>query len=180
MTNILKENYKNKITKNLKDKYNYQNPHQVPKLVKIQLNRGLGLAAQNKNILQKTVDEFRIITGQQPIITKAKKSIAGFKTREGMSLGVTVTLRSEMMYAFLERFINLVLPRIRDFRGLNIEGFDKKGNYNIGLREQLVFPEIDYNQIDQSRGFTISFVTTAKTADESLALLKEFGLPFKE
>jgi large subunit ribosomal protein L5 len=180
MTNILKENYKNKITKNLKDKYNYQNPHQVPKLVKIQINRGLGLAAQNKNILQKTVDEFRIITGQQPIITKAKKSIAGFKTREGMSLGVTVTLRSEMMYAFLERFINLVLPRIRDFRGLNIEGFDKKGNYNIGLREQLVFPEIDYNQIDQSRGFTISFVTTAKTADESLALLKEFGLPFKE
>lgn len=180
MTNILKENYKNKITKNLKDKYNYQNPHQVPKLVKIQLNRGLGLAAQNKNILQKTVDEFRIITGQQPIITTAKKSIAGFKTREGMSLGVTVTLRNEMMYAFLERFINLVLPRIRDFRGLNIEGFDKKGNYNIGLREQLVFPEIDYNQIDQSRGFTISFVTTAKTADESLALLKEFGLPFKE
>ncbi len=180
MTNILKENYKNKITKNLKDKYNYQNPHQVPKLVKIQINRGLGLAAQNKNILQKTIDEFRIITGQQPIITKAKKSIAGFKTREGMSLGVTVTLRSEMMYAFLERFINLVLPRIRDFRGLNIEGFDKKGNYNIGLREQLVFPEIDYNQIDQSRGFTISFVTTAKTADESLALLKEFGLPFKE
>ena len=180
MTNILKENYKNKITKNLKDKYNYQNPHQVPKLVKIQLNRGLGLAAQNKNILQKTIDEFRIITGQQPIITKAKKSIAGFKTREGMSLGVTVTLRNEMMYAFLERFINLVLPRIRDFRGLNIEGFDKKGNYNIGLREQLVFPEIDYNQIDQSRGFTISFVTTAKTADESLALLKEFGLPFKE
>ena len=146
MTNILKENYKNKITKNLKDKYNYQNPHQVPKLVKIQINRGLGLAAQNKNILQKTVDEFRIITGQQPIITKAKKSIAGFKTREGMSLGVTVTLRSEMMYAFLERFINLVLPRIRDFRGLNIEGFDKKGNYNIGLREQLVFPEIDYNK----------------------------------
>jgi large subunit ribosomal protein L5 len=180
MTNILKENYKNKITKNLKDKYNYQNPHQVPKLVKIQINRGLGLAAQNKNILQKTVDEFRIITGQQPIITTAKKSIAGFKTREGMSLGVTVTLRSEMMYAFLERFINLVLPRIRDFRGLNIEGFDKKGNYNIGLREQLVFPEIDYNQIDQSRGFTISFVTTAKTADESLALLREFGLPFKE
>ena len=180
MTNILKENYKNKITKNLKDKYNYQNPHQVPKLVKIQINRGLGLAAQNKNILQKTIDEFRIITGQQPIITKAKKSIAGFKTREGMSLGVTVTLRNEMMYAFLERFINLVLPRIRDFRGLNIEGFDKKGNYNIGLREQLVFPEIDYNQIDQSRGFTISFVTTAKTADESLALLKEFGLPFKE
>jgi large subunit ribosomal protein L5 len=166
MTNILKENYKNKITKNLKAKYNYQNPHQVPKLVKIQINRGLGLAAQNKNVLQKTVDEFRIITGQQPIITKAKKSIAGFKTREGMALGVTVTLRNEMMYAFLERFINLVLPRIRDFRGLKIDGFDKKGNYNIGLREQLVFPEIDYNQIDQSRGFNISFVTTAETTDE--------------
>ena len=180
MTHILKENYKNKITKNLKSKYNYKNPHQIPKLVKIQINRGLGLAAQNKNILQKTVDEFRIITGQQPIITNAKNSIAGFKTREGMALGVTVTLRNEMMFAFLERFINLVLPRIRDFRGLNVDGFDKKGNYNIGLREQLVFPEIEYNQIDQSRGFNISFVTTANTPDESLALLREFGLPFKE
>jgi large subunit ribosomal protein L5 len=180
MTQKLKEIYKSKITSNLTTKYQYKNPHEVPKLVKIQINRGLGLSAQNKNTLQKSIDEFRLITGQQPIVTKARKSIAGFKTREGMALGVTVTLRKEMMYAFLERFINLVLPRIRDFRGLNKEGFDKFGNYNIGLREQLVFPEIDYNMVDQNRGLNISIVTTAKTADESLALLKEFGLPFKE
>lgn len=180
MGHKLKEIYNNKITANLTTSFNYTNPHQVPKLVKIQINRGLGLAAQNKTTLQKSIDEFRIITGQQPIVTKARKSIAGFKTREGMVLGVTVTLREEMMYAFLERFINLVLPRIRDFRGLSTSGFDKDGNYNIGLREQLIFPEIDYNMIDQSRGFNISIVTTAKTNEESLLLLKEFGLPFKK
>jgi len=179
MSHKLKEQYNQTISKNLKNKFDYKNPHQIPQIVKIQINRGLGLAAQNKTILQKSVDEIRAISGQQPIITKAKKSIAGFKTREGMALGLTVTLRKDMMYAFLDRFINLVLPRIRDFRGLNPDSFDKFGNYNIGLREQLVFPEIDYNMIDQSRGYNISIVTTADTAEESLALLKEFGLPFK-
>lgn len=180
MNHRLKEYYNTVVTNKLKQEFEYKNTHQIPKLVKVQINRGLGLAAQNKTILQKSVDEFRIITGQQPIITKAKKSIAGFKTREGMSIGLTVTLRKDMMYSFLDRFINLVLPRIRDFRGLNPEGFDKFGNYNIGLREQLVFPEIDYNQIDQLRGLNISIVTTATTAQESFALLKEFGLPFKK
>lgn len=179
MSHKLKEQYNQTISTNLKNKFDYKNPHQIPQVVKIQINRGLGLAAQNKTILQKSVDEIRAISGQQPIITKAKKSIAGFKTREGMALGLTVTLRKDMMFAFLDRFINLVLPRIRDFRGLNPDSFDKFGNYNIGLREQLVFPEIDYNMIDQSRGYNISIVTTAETAEESLALLKEYGLPFK-
>lgn len=180
MNHRLKEYYNNVVVTKLKQEFDYENQHQVPKLVKIQINRGLGLAAQNKTILQKSVDEFRLISGQQPIVTKAKKSIAGFKTREGMSLGLTVTLRKDMMYSFLDRFINLVLPRIRDFRGLNPEGFDKYGNYNIGLREQLVFPEIDYNNIDQLRGFNITIVTTANTSQESFALLREFGIPFKK
>jgi large subunit ribosomal protein L5 len=180
MSHKLKEYYNQTIATNLKSKFSYKNSHQIPKLVKIQINRGLGLAAQNKTILQKSIEEIRVISGQQPIVTKAKKSIAGFKTREGMALGLTVTLRKEMMYAFLDRFINLVLPRIRDFRGLNPESFDKFGNYNIGLREQLVFPEIDYNMIDQSRGYNITIVTTAKTPAEGYELLSEFGFPFKK
>ena len=136
--------------------------------------------AQNKTILQKSIEEIRLITGQQPIVTKAKKSIAGFKTREGMDLGMTVTLRNEYMYAFLEKLIHLVLPRMRDFRGLNPESFDEYGNYNLGIREQLVFPDIDYNMIDQIRGYNISIVTTAKTAEESRFLLQEFGFPFRK
>jgi large subunit ribosomal protein L5 len=179
MTHEYKKIYQNRIKSTLKNKFSYKNDHQIPKLVKIQINRGLGLGAQNRMILQKTVEEIRFITGQQPIVTKAKKSIAGFKTREGMDLGVTVTLRNDFMYAFLEKLINLVLPRIRDFRGLNPNGFDEHGNYNLGIREQLVFPEIDYNMIDQVRGYTISIVTTAKTQDEARSLLQEFGFPFK-
>jgi large subunit ribosomal protein L5 len=180
MTHEYKKAYQGRIKTVLKQKFKYENEHQIPKLVKIQLNRGLGLGAQNKTVLQKTVEEIRIITGQQPIVTKAKKSIAGFKTREGMDLGVTVTLRNEFMFAFLEKLINLVFPRIRDFRGLNPESFDEDGNYNLGIREQLVFPEIDYNMIDQARGYTISIVTTAKTAEEGRVLLQEFGFPFKK
>lgn len=179
MTHEYKKIYQSRIKLNLKTKFNYQNDHQIPKLLKIQINRGLGLGAQNKTVLQKTLEEIRFITGQQPIVTKAKKSIAGFKTREGMDLGVTVTLRNDFMYAFLEKLINLVLPRIRDFRGLNPNGFDEYGNYNLGIREQLVFPEIDYNMIDQVRGYTISIVTTAKTQDEARSLLQEFGFPFR-
>lgn len=180
MTHQYKIAYQNRIKPVLKQRFNYENEHQIPKLVKIQINRGLGLGAQNKSILQKTIEEVRVITGQQPIVTKAKNSIAGFKTREGMDLGVTVTLRNEFMYAFLEKLINLVLPRIRDFRGLNPNSFDAAGNYNLGLREQLVFPEIDYNMIDQTRGYTISIVTTAKTPEEGRVLLQEFGFPFKK
>jgi large subunit ribosomal protein L5 len=179
MTHEYKKIYQSRIKSNLKQKFKYNNDHQIPKLVKIQVNRGLGLAAQNKTILQKTIEEIRLITGQQPIITKAKKSIAGFKTREGMDLGVTVTLRNDFMYSFLEKLINLVLPRIRDFRGLNPDGFDEYGNYNLGLREQLVFPEIDYNMIDQLRGYNISIITTAKTPEEGRVLLQEFGFPFR-
>jgi large subunit ribosomal protein L5 len=169
--------YKETVIQNLKQKFEYKNIHEVPKIVKIQVNRGLGLDAQNNSILKKTVDEIRTITGQQPIITKAKKSIAGFKVREEMNLGVTVTLRGEKMFSFLEKLIHLVLPRIRDFRGLSAKGFDRDGNFNFGLREQLVFPEINYDTVDQTRGFNITIVTTAKTKNEGIALLKEFDFP---
>jgi large subunit ribosomal protein L5 len=169
--------YKEIILPNLHKKFNYKNIHQVPKIIKIQVNRGLGIDAQNNSILKKSIDEFRVITGQQPIITKAKKSIAGFKVREEMTLGVTVTLRGEKMFSFLEKLIHLVLPRIRDFRGLSSKGFDRDGNFNFGLREQLVFPEISYDTVDQTRGLNITIVTTAKTKNEGMALLKEFGFP---
>ena len=180
MNHPYKQLYREKIAPALSEKFAYKNPHQLPKIVKIQVNRGLGLAAQNKTILQKSIEEIRLITGQQPIVTRAKKSIAGFKIREEMELGVTVTLRQEKMYAFLERLINLVLPRVRDFRGLDDKAFDRFGNYNFGIVEQLVFPEISYNMIDQTRGYNISIVTTAKTPAEGYALLQEFGIPFKK
>lgn len=169
--------YKETIIDKLNQKFNYKNIHQVPKVIKIQVNRGLGIDAQNNSILKKSVDEFRVITGQQPVITKAKKSIAGFKVREEMNLGVTVTLRGEKMFSFLEKLIHLVLPRIRDFRGLSSKGFDRDGNFNFGLREQLVFPEINYDTVDKTRGLNITIVTTAKTKEEGAALLKEFGFP---
>ena len=141
-------------------------------------NAGLGLNAQNRVFLQKATEEIRLITGQQPILKNAKKSIAGFKVRQGMPLGLTVTLRREKMYSFLERFIKLTLPRIRDFRGLKPNTFDKFGNYNIGISEQLVFPEIDFDSVDQRRGFNITIVTTATNSQESFFLLKELGVPF--
>ena len=172
--------YKDLIFKNLIKQFGYKNNHQVPKLVKIQLNRGLGVDGQNNKTLQKSVEEIRLISGQQPILTKAKKSIAGFKVREEMILGITVTLRSTKMYAFLEKLIHLVLPRIRDFRGLSLKGFDRNGNYNFGLKEQLVFPEISYENVDQIKGLNISIVTTAKTKNEGIALLKEFGFPLTD
>jgi len=167
--------YKEKIINNLFQKLNFTNKHQVPKIIKIQINRGLGNEAQNNSLLKKSIEEFRAITGQQPIVTKAKKSIATFKVREDMNLGVTVTLRGEKMYSFLEKLIHLVLPRIRDFRGLSSKGFDRNGNFNFGLREQLVFPEISYDTVDQTRGLNITIVTSSKTKNESIALLKEFS-----
>lgn len=169
--------YKEKIIDNLFQKLNFTNKHQVPKIIKIQINRGLGNEAQNNSLLKKSIEEFRAITGQQPIVTKAKKSIATFKVREEMNLGVTVTLRGEKMYSFLEKLIHLVLPRIRDFRGLSSKGFDRNGNFNFGLREQLVFPEISYDTVDQTRGLNITIVTSSKTKNESIALLKEFSFP---
>ena len=177
MSNLKKE-YLETVIPKLVTEFKYKNKHQIPKLVKIQISAALGLNAQNRTFLQKAIDEIRVITGQQPILTKARKSIAGFKVREGRPLGLVVTLRREKMYSFLEKFIKLVLPRIRDFRGLNPNNFDKFGNYNLGISEQLVFPEIDYDSVDQRRGLNITIVTSAKTPQEGFFLLKELGVPF--
>ncbi len=176
----LKQEYKEKIIPQLEKEFCYDNKHKIPKLVKIQISAALGLNAQNKNYLQKATEEIRVITGQQPILTKAKKSIAGFKIRQGMPIGLTVTLRREKMYAFFEKFCKLVLPRIRDFRGLSDSHFDEYGNYNIGISDHLVFPEIDYDSVEQKRGFTITIVTTAKTKNEGKFLLAQLGLPFSK
>jgi large subunit ribosomal protein L5 len=163
----------------LTETFKYTNKHQLPKIEKIQINRGLGIAAQNTKVLKKSIEEFRLITGQQPTITKAKKSIAGFKVREEMELGITVTLRRTKMYSFLDRLINLALPRIRDFQGLDPKKFDKNGNYTFGITDQLIFPEIDFESVDQTLGFNVTIVTSAKNATEGLALLKKMGLPFR-
>ncbi len=179
MTN-LKEHYKTNVVPKLIEEFKYVNPHQIPKLEKIHVSAGLGLNASNRVFLQKAIEEIRLITGQHPILTNSKNSIAGFKIREGMPLGLTVTLRREKMYAFLEKFIKLVLPRIRDFRGLTTTNFDRHGNYNLGIAEQLVFPEIDYDTVEQRRGFNITIVTSAKNSQESFYLLKELGVPFKK
>jgi large subunit ribosomal protein L5 len=176
--NNLKDHYLKLVVPKLTEQFQYKNIHEIPKIEKIQINAGLGLNASNRVYLQKATDEIRLITGQQPILKIAKKSVAGFKVREDMPLGLTVTLRREKMYAFLERFIKLTLPRIRDFRGLNPNTFDKYGNYNLGISEQLVFPEIDFEMVDQRRGFNITIVTTAKNQQESFYLLKEIGVPF--
>jgi|TARA_B110000967_G_scaffold171840_1_gene182513 large subunit ribosomal protein L5 len=180
MVTKLRTDYKEKIIPSLYKSLNCTNIHQVPKLVKIKVNRGLGLAAQNTAVLNKTINEFRVITGQQPVITLARNSVATFKVREEMPLGVTVTLRGDKMYSFLDRFINVALPRSRDFQGLKPQGFDKFGNYTVGLTEQLLFPEISYDSVDQARGFNITFVTNAKTREEGAMLLREFGLPIRE
>ena len=176
----LKQLYKDEVVKKLLQEFKYSNPHEIPKLEKIQVSAGLGLNASNRVFLQKATEEIRLITGQHPVLTISKNSIAGFKIREGMPLGLTVTLRREKMYAFLEKFTKLVLPRIRDFRGLNTTNFDRHGNYNLGIAEQLVFPEIDYDNVEQRRGFNITIVTTATNSQESLFLLKELGVPFKK
>lgn len=176
----LKEKYKTTVTQSLKDEFQYKNVHEVPRFTKITINRGLGEASQNAKALESSIQELTLITGQKPIVTKAKKSIAGFKIREEVPIGIVVHLRKDKMYSFLEKLINLTLPRIRDFRGISPKSFDGKGNYNLGLREQLIFPEIDYDNIDQIRGLDISIVTTAKTDQEGLALLKKLGMPFRE
>lgn len=172
--------YKESVIPLLKEKFRYANIHEIPKLVKIQLNRGLGEASQSSKALENSVKELSIISGQKAIVTKAKKSIAGFKLREGMPVGAMVTLRRNKMYSFLEKFINLALPRIRDFRGIDSKSFDGKGNYNLGVKEQLIFPEIEFDQIDKIRGLDIAIVTTAKNDEEGKALLKALGLPFRE
>nr|AKE98902.1 50S ribosomal protein L5 [Bangia fuscopurpurea] len=176
----LKQKYKTAVTQALKDEFQYKNIHEVPRFIKITINRGLGEASQNSKALESSIQELTSITGQKPVVTKAKKSIAGFKIREEVPIGIVVHLRKDKMYSFLEKLINLTLPRIRDFRGISPKSFDGKGNYNLGLREQLIFPEIDYDNIDQIRGLDISIVTTAKTDQEGLALLKKLGMPFRE
>ncbi|MEM6716297.1 MAG: 50S ribosomal protein L5 [Cyanobacteria bacterium P01_D01_bin.6] len=180
MAEQLKTFYTDKVVPKLMEQFEYGNIHQVPKLVKVTVNRGLGEASQNAKALEASVTELGTITGQRPVVTRAKKAIAGFKIRQGMPVGAMVTLRSERMYAFLNRLINLTLPRIRDFRGVSGKSFDGRGNYTLGLREQLIFPEIEYDSIDQIRGMDVTIVTTANTDEEGRALLKELGMPFRE
>lgn len=180
MPKPLKARYVEEIVPKLTEQFSYANPHQVPKVVKIVINRGLGEASQNAKALESSINELTTITGQKPVVTRAKKAIAGFKLRKGMPVGVMVTLRGERMYAFLERLICLALPRIRDFRGISPKSFDGRGNYSLGVREQLMFPEIEYDSIDQIRGMDISIVTSANNDEEGRTLLKEMGMPFRE
>jgi large subunit ribosomal protein L5 len=179
MTQRLKNQYAKNIVPKLMELFKYKNIHEVPKIEKIVINRGLGTASQNQKMVDSALKELGVIAGQKGVITRSKKAIAGFKIREEMPVGVVVTLRGDRMYGFLDRLINLALPRVRDFQGINPKSFDKNGNYSLGLEEQLMFPEIEYDKIDQVRGMDISIVTTAQKQEEGLALLKEFGLPFK-
>jgi large subunit ribosomal protein L5 len=172
--------YLNNVVNELKKKFNYKNVMQVPKLVKITFNMGIGDAVSDPKLLQNAINELELITGQRPVITKAKKSISNFKLRQGMPIGAMVTLRRAKMYEFLDRFINISSPRIRDFRGFSDKGFDGRGNYTLGIKEQIIFPEIDVDKVPRISGLDISFVTTAKTDEEAYALLKEFGFPFKK
>ncbi|MDF5731921.1 MAG: 50S ribosomal protein L5 [Rhizonema sp. PD38] len=179
-TTRLKTLYQDSIVPKLNNQFQYTNIHQVPKVIKVTLNRGMGEAAQNAKALEASLSEIALISGQKPVVTRAKKAIAGFKLRQGMPVGIMVTLRGERMYAFLDRLISLALPRIRDFRGVSPKSFDGRGNYTLGLREQLIFPEIEYDSIDQVRGMDISIITTAKNDEEGRALLKEMGMPFRD
>jgi large subunit ribosomal protein L5 len=179
MSNLRLE-YLNNIIPKLKREFNYKNIHQIPKLKKIVISTCLGLDAQNKLILEQAIEDIRTISGQHPILTKAKKSISSFKLRKGVPLGLLITLRKEKMYFFLEKIIKLVLPRIRDFRGLNKDNFDLCGNYNFGIDDQLVFPEINYDNVSLKRGFNINIVIDAKNNEESFFLLKELGFPFNK
>ena len=178
--NRLKEKYNKEIITSLREKYNYKNVMEVPKLEKIVVNIGCGDATSNAKLLEAAMADLEIITGQKPVATKAKKSIAGFKLREGQAIGCKVTLRGENMYNFLDKLISITLPRVRDFRGISNKAFDGRGNYTLGLTEQLIFPEIEYDNVVKVRGMDIVFVTSAKTNDEALDLLKGFGMPFKK
>ena len=175
----LKKRYRETIQPKLKKDLSLNNIHEVPKVVKVTVNRGLGEAAANAKSLEASVNELAQITGQKVLVTRAKKAIAGFKIRQGMPIGCAVTLRGDRMYAFLERLINLALPRIRDFRGVSAKSFDGRGNYTLGVREQIIFPEISFDKIDAIRGMDITIVTTARSDEEGRALLSEMGMPFQ-
>jgi large subunit ribosomal protein L5 len=174
----LKETYQNEIVPAMIKKFEYKNVMQVPKLEKVVVNMGVGEAKENAKLLEAAMKDLETITGQKAIVTKAKKSIANFKIREGMAIGCKVTLRGEKMYEFVDRLINLALPRVRDFRGVNPNAFDGRGNYALGIKEQLIFPEIEYDKVDKVRGMDIIFVTTAKTDEEARELLTQFNMPF--
>jgi large subunit ribosomal protein L5 len=175
----LKEYYKKEVVPALIKAFDYKNPMEVPRFVKIVVNMGLGEAVQNVKVLDSAVEEMTKIVGQKPVITKARKSIATFKLRQGMSIGCCVTLRRERMYEFFDRLVNVALPRVRDFRGIPPKSFDGRGNFALGLKEQIIFPEIDYDKVEKVRGMNIAIVTTAKTDDEARQLLKLMGMPFK-
>lgn len=176
----LKERYRQEIVPQLMKKYNYKNVMQVPALAKVVVNMGVGEAIQNPKSLEAAVNDMTTITGQRPVVTKARKSIAAFKLREGMKIGCKVTLRGNRMYDFINKLVGVVLPRVRDFRGVSPKSFDGRGNYTLGLKEQVIFPEIDYDKIDKARGMDIIVVTTAKTDEEARDLLRLVGMPFRE
>ena len=180
MTPRLKERYKNEIVPQLEKDLEIKNINQVPKLVKVVVNMGVGGAASDSKLLDAAINDLRAITGQQPMVCRAKKSIAGFHIREGMAIGAKVTLRGDRMWEFVDRLLSVALPRVRDFRGINPDSFDGRGNYSLGITEQLIFPEIDYDKIDRTRGMDIAVVTTAENDEQGYALLKALGFPFKE
>ncbi|TME06823.1 MAG: 50S ribosomal protein L5 [Chloroflexi bacterium] len=180
MASRLKEKYQQEIVPALQKEFNYKNPMQVPGVHKVVVNIGLGEVIQNAKAMDAAVGDLAVITGQRPVITRAKRSVAAFKLREGMQIGCMVTLRGDRMYQFLDKLLNVALPRLRDFQGVSPEAFDGRGNYTLGLREQLVFPEIDYDKVDKVRGMEVSIVTTARTDEEGRRLLKLMGMPFKK
>ncbi|MDO4517656.1 MAG: 50S ribosomal protein L5 [Bacillota bacterium] len=176
----IKEMYKNEVFPALKEQFNYANVMEVPKLEKVTLNMGLGEAKENAKILESAVSEIALITGQRPVVTKARKSIANFKVRQGMPVGAKVTLRGDSMYEFIDKLFNIALPRVRDFKGVSKNSFDGRGNYSMGIKEQLIFPEINYDKVDTIKGMNIVFTTTAKTDEEAQALLAKLGMPFEK
>lgn len=176
----LKERYHKEVAPSISKEFNIKNPMAVPRLEKIVLNMGMGDAIANAKSLDTAVDELKAVTGQRPVVTRARKSIASFKLRQGMPIGTMVTLRGDRMYEFFDRLVSVALPRVRDFRGVSPKAFDGRGNYTLGIREQLIFPEIDFNKVDKTRGMNISIVTTAKTDEVALALLRALGMPFRQ
>ncbi len=176
----LKEKYRNEIAPALAKEFDIKNPMAIPRIEKVVVNMGLGEASANAKILDVATEELKAVTGQKPVITKAKKSIAAFKLRQGMAIGTMVTLRGDRMFEFLDRLISVALPRVRDFRGISGKAFDGRGNYTLGIREQLIFPEIDFNKVDKSRGMNISIVTTASNDEQARSLLKALGMPFRQ
>ena len=176
----LKTRYVEEVVPQLRSQFTYANPYEIPRLVKVSINMGLGEAVQNAKVIEAAQNDLRAIAGQKPVVTRARRSIASFKLRQGMPIGTMVTLRSDRMWEFVERLFHVALPAVRDFRGVSVKGFDGRGNYTLGLKEQIIFPEIEYDKVDKIRGMNITFVTTAKTDEEGRALLASLGMPFRK